>query len=272
MAYLDDLFGLKDKVALVTGGSSGIGAMISEALVRAGANVLLASRKGERCVAMAERLNGLGAAGRAEGFSGDVGSQAAIAELVAQLKARTGQLDILFNNAGISWGAPLAEFPHEQWQRVMAVNVAGMFTLTRELLPMLEAAASDADPARVVNIGSVMGTVPVAEGAYAYTASKAAVHHLTKTLASELAPQRITVNALAPGPFPSKMTAFATGTAEGAAKVGANVPLGRIGNQADIAAATLYLCGKGGSYISGAILPVDGGMSVENHVSLFANL
>ncbi len=272
MAYLDDLFGVNGKVALVTGGSSGIGMMIATALVQAGAHVMLASRKGARCVAAAETLNALDAPGSAEGFAGDVGSEQSILALAAAVKSRTGKLDILFNNAGISWGAPLDAFPHDQWQRVMAVNVAGLFTLTRELLGLLEAAATDSDPARVVNIGSVMGTVPVAEGAYAYTASKAAVHHLTKTLAGEFAARRITVNAFAPGPFPSKMTAFATGSAEGAAKVGANVPLGRIGNAADIAAATLYLCGTGGAYISGAILPIDGGMSVQNHIHLFSNL
>ncbi len=272
MAYLDDLFGLKGKVALVTGGSSGIGAMISESLVRAGAHVMLASRKGERCEAMAERLNALGASGSAEGFAGDVGSESSILALAEAVKSRTGKLDILFNNAGVTWGASMADFPHDQWARTMAVNVAGIFTLTRELLPLLEASATEADPARVVNIGSVMGTLPVAEGAYAYTASKGAVHHLTKTLAGELAAKRITVNAFAPGPFPSKMTAFATASEEGAAKVGANVPLGRIGNAEDIAAATLYLCGRGGAYVSGAILPLDGGMSVETHVNLFANL
>ncbi len=272
MDHLENLFGLKGKVALVTGGGSGIGTMIATALVQAGAHVMLVSRKGERCEAAAQALNALGAQGSAEGFAGDVGSEDSILALAAAVKSRTGKLDILFNNAGVSWGAPLESFPHGQWERVMAVNVAGMFTLTRELLPLLEAAASDADPARVVNIGSVMGTVPVAEGAYAYTASKAAVHHLTKTLAGEFAPKRITVNAFAPGPFPSKMTAFATGTAEGAARVGANVPLGRIGNGDDLAAATLYLCGKGGAYISGAILPIDGGMSVENHIHLFSNL
>ncbi len=272
MDYLNNLFSLKGKVALVTGGSSGIGAMIAEALVRAGADVMLVSRKGERCVAMAERLNDLRAPGRAEGFAGDVGSEESILVLAESVKARVRKLDILFNNAGTAWGAPIADFPHAQWQKSMSVNVAGLFTLTRELLPMLEASASDDDPSRVVNIGSVMGTVPVAEGAYAYTASKAAVHHLTKTLANEFAARRITVNAIAPGPFPSKMTAFAIGAPEGAAKVAENVPLGRVGNAADIAGATLYLCGRGGAYVSGAILPVDGGMSVENPIKLFSNL
>lgn len=272
MTYLETLFSLKGKTALVTGGSSGIGVMIATALVQAGAHVMLVSRKGARCEAVAEQLNALGSEGSAEGFSGDVSSEESILALALAVKSRTGKLDILFNNAGTSWGAPLESFPHAQWERVMAVNVASLFTLTRELLPLLDAAASAGDPARVVNIGSVMGTVPVAEGAYAYTASKAAVHHLTKTLAAEFATRRITVNAFAPGPFPSKMTAFATGSEEGAAKVGSNVPLGRIGNAADIAAATLYLCGQGGAYVSGAILPLDGGMSVENHITLFANV
>ena len=272
MEYLESLFGLKGKVALVTGGSTGIGAMVSEALVRAGAHVMLASRKGNRCEEVAKRLNALGADGSAEGFAGDVGNEDSILALADAVKSRTGKLDILFNNAGVSWGAPMADFPHDQWARTMAINVAGLFTLTRELLPLLAASATDEDPSRVVNIGSVMGTLPVAEGAYAYTASKGAVHHLTKTLAAELAEKRITVNAFAPGPFASKMTAFATGSPEGAAKVGQNVPLGRIGNASDLAAATLYLCGPGGAYISGAILPLDGGMSVENHINLFANL
>ena len=271
MDYLENLYGVKGKTALVTGGSSGIGKMIATALVSAGAHVMLVSRKGEQCEAVANDLNALQAAGTAEGFTGDVSSEASILALAARVKKTTGKLDILVNNAGTTWGAPIGTFPYAQWEKTMAVNVAGLFTLTRELLHLLEAAAQDKDPARVINIGSVMGTVPVAEGAYAYTASKGAVHHLTKTLAAEFAPRRITVNAFAPGPFPTKMTAFATASELGAMKVAQNVPLGRLGNEADIAAATLYLCGKGGGYVSGAILPLDGGMSVENHVTLFAN-
>src|SRR5690606_38853143 len=122
--------------------------------------------------------------------------------------------------------------------------------------------------ARIVNLGSVMGTQPIAEGAYSYTASKAAVHHLTRTLAGEFAARRITVNALAPGPFQSRMTAFATGSPEKAAKVGARVPLGRIGKPDDIAGATLYLCGRAGSYVTAAILPIDGGQSAHPGVAL----
>jgi NAD(P)-dependent dehydrogenase (short-subunit alcohol dehydrogenase family) len=182
---------------------------------------------------------------------------------------RTDRLDILVNNAGLSWGAELGSFPYHAWNRVLSVNVTGLFHLTQQLLPLLDAAATHEDPARVINLGSVMGTQPIADDAYSYTASKAAVHHLTRALAIELAARRITVNAFAPGPFQSRMTAFATGTDEQAANVGARVPLGRIGNPDDIAGATLYLCGRAGSYVTGAILPLDGGQSAQHGLTLF---
>ncbi|WP_136660170.1 SDR family oxidoreductase [Nitratireductor sp. XY-223] len=271
MDYLENLFSVKGKTALVTGGATGIGKMVATALINGGATVLIASRKGEACVAVAEELNALGAPGSAVGFAGDVGTEEGIAALVADVKARTDALHILVNNAGVTWGEPLDTFPHMAWHKVMNINVGGLFTLTRELLPLLDAAASDTDPARIINLGSVMGTQPVAEGAYSYSASKAAVHHLTRILANEFARRRITVNAFAPGPFQSKMTAFATGSDEQAAKVGMGVPLGRIGSPDDVAGATLYLCGKGGSYISGAILPLDGGLSVYSSMGLFAH-
>jgi NAD(P)-dependent dehydrogenase (short-subunit alcohol dehydrogenase family) len=152
---------------------------------------------------------------------------------------------------------------------VLNVNVTGLFHLTRELVPLLEKAASASDPARIINLGSVMGTQPLADDAYSYTASKAAVHHLTRTLAGELAPRHITVNAFAPGPFQSRMTAFATASTEQAAKVGSHVPLGRIGHPDDMAGATLYLCSRAGSYVTGAILPVDGGQAVQHGMTLF---
>lgn len=269
MVFLEELFSLKGKTALVTGGATGIGRMAATALVRAGAHVMIASRKGADCEATAEALNEMDAPGRAEGFAGDVSSEEGNAALVAAVRERTDRLDILINNAGVSWGDPLEIFPHAAWGRVMNVNVAGLFTLTRELLPLLEKAANDADPARIINLGSIMGTVPLADGAYSYSASKAAVHHLTRILANEFAEKRITVNALAPGPFQSKMTAFATGTDEKAGAVGQGVPLGRIGSPDDIAGAMLFLCGKAGSYVSGAILPIDGGMSAHDTNHLF---
>ena len=145
----------------------------------------------------------------------------------------------------------------------MAVNVTSIFELTRDLTPLLDAAANDEDPARVINVASVMGIMPIAGGAYSYSVSKAAVIHLTKILANEFAPRQITVNAFAPGPFPSKMTAFATATEEGAAATGAKNPMGRIGRAADIAGALLFLCGHGGSYVTGTTIPLDGGYLVH---------
>ena len=269
MAYLDDLFGVAGKTALVTGAATGIGRMAATGLAQAGARVLIASRKGGDCAKVADEINKLGAPGSAEGFAGDVGSEEGIAALVTEVKARTGKLHILINNAGVTWGEPLETFPYHAWNKVLGVNVTGLFHLTRELLPLLDEAASDADPARIINLGSVMGTQPMADGAYSYTASKAAVHHLTKTLAGEFAGRRITVNAFAPGPFQSRMTAFATATEQQAEHVGSRVPLGRIGAPSDIAAATLFLCGRGGSYVTGAILPLDGGQSIQHGMSLF---
>lgn len=269
MAYLEDLFSVAGKTALVTGGATGIGRMAATALVRAGARVMIASRKGADCEKAAAEINALGGPGTAEGFAGDVASEAGIAGLVAEVRRRTDTLHILFNNAGVSWGEPLATFPYKAWAKVMDVNVTGVFHLTRELLPLLERAASDEDPARVINLGSVMGTQPLADGAYSYLASKAAVHHMTRNLANELAERRITVNAFAPGPFQSRMTAFATSSPEQARKVGARVPIGRIGSPDDIAGATLYLCSRAGSYVTGAILPIDGGQAVQHGMSLF---
>tara|TARA_R110002020_G_scaffold48855_7_gene139556 strand:+ start:5355 stop:6188 length:834 start_codon:yes stop_codon:yes gene_type:complete len=267
--YLGELFGVSGKTALVTGGATGIGRMIATGLVQAGARVLIASRKGDDCIQAAEEINGLGASGSAEGFAGDVGTEAGVAALAGEVRSRTGRLNILVNNAGVTWGAPYADFPHAAWAKVMSVNVAGLFTLTRDLTPLLINSATDADPARVINLGSVMGTQPAADGAYSYSASKAAVHHLTRILAEELAASHITVNAFAPGPFQSRMTAFATSHDEQVEKVGAGVPLGRIGGPDDVAGAAIYLCSRAGSYITGAILPIDGGLSVQHDIRLF---
>lgn len=269
MSYLDELFSVAGKTALVTGGATGIGRMAATSLVMGGAHVFIASRKGADCVAVANEINELGGSGKAEGFAGDVSTEEGIAAMVAEVRARTAKLDILINNAGLSWGSDFSEFPYAAWEKVMRVNVTGLFHLTRELTPLLEQAASDDDPARIINLGSVMGTQPLADGAYSYTASKAAVHHLTRTLANEFAERRITVNAFAPGPFQSRMTAFATGTDDQAKRIGERVPLGRIGEPDDIAGATLYLCSRAGRYVTGAILPLDGGQSAQHGMSLF---
>ena len=262
MSYLDDIFGVSGKTALVTGGATGIGRMMAEALVRGGARVLLCSRKGDACEAVAEELNSLGAPGSAEGFAADLATPEGHAAAVEAIKSRTDELHILANNAGATWGEPFETFPRSAWDKIMTLNVTAVFELTRDLTPLLEKAATDDDPARVINTASCMGMMPIADGVYSYTVSKGAVIHPSKILANEFTRRRITVNAIAPGPFPSRMTAFATASEEGAEATAKANPMGRIGRAEDIAGLMLFLCGRGGSYVTGATIPVDGGYSV----------
>lgn len=273
MSILEKLFSLEGKTALVTGGATGIGRMIATALVEAGATVMIASRKAEDCEKVAGEINeaakASGAKGSVVGFGGNVATEEGVLALASEVGSRVDQLDILFNNAGTSWGAPLKEFPYSAWNRVLDLNVTGLFHLTQQLLPLLMKSGSQDSPARVVNLGSVMGTAALGDGAYSYSASKAAVHQLTKIMAKELAHKHITFNAFAPGPFPSKMTAHATSTEEQRDVVAKSVPLGRVGTPDDIAAAALYLCGHGGSYVTGCILPIDGGIHVMTGPNLF---
>ncbi|MEL6449855.1 MAG: SDR family NAD(P)-dependent oxidoreductase [Pseudomonadota bacterium] len=263
------LFSLQGKVALVTGGATGIGRMAATGLMMAGARVLIASRKGDACAAVAAELNAMDGPGTVEGFAADLSTEAGIDALVAEVQARSENLHILMNNSGVTWGAPLGQFPHAAWDKVMNLNVAALFHLTQTLLPTLIASGTADDPARVVNVGSVMGEVPLGDGAYSYAASKAAVLHMTKIMGKELAPHHITVNALAPGPFVSKMTAFATADADMRDKVGADVPLGRVGRDEDIAGCMQFLCGRGGAYVTGAVIPVSGGVQVMTGPNLF---
>jgi len=263
-----DLFSVSGRTALVTGGAAGLGRIFAEALLRAGARVLIASRKAEACEAAAAELSAIGPC---EGFGGTVASEAGVAALVAEARARTGELHILVNNAGVSWGEPFATYPWKAWERVMGVNVAGLFTLTRDLSPLLVAAATPDRPATVVNIGSVMGWTTQAEHAYAYSAAKAAVHHLTRILALEFASRQVTVNAIAPGPFATNMTRFAIGDEAGAARGAATVPMRRLGRPDDLAGTLLFLTGRGGAYTSGAIIPVDGGLSASGPAPMFGD-
>ncbi len=253
---MGDLFSIAGKTALVTGGSRGIGEMIVRGFVDAGAKVYLSSRKADACEALAEELRDAG--GDVTALPADLSSEPGCATLAGELESREAALHILVNNAGATWGAPLAEFDEAAWERVLALNVKGVFFTTKYLLPLLEAGARDDDPARVINVGSIDGLrVPTLE-TYSYSASKAAVHQLTRHLASRLAP-RVTVNAIAPGPFPSKMmrsTLEAFGE-----QIAASAPMKRIGRAADMAGAAIFLASPAASYVTGAVLPVDGGIA-----------
>ena len=263
------LFDLTGKVALVTGGATGIGRMATEGLAAAGARVVICSRKADACEAVAEEINAMGLPGSVEGFGGDVATEAGIDAIVAEVSKRTDKLHILMNNAGRTWGAPLGQHPYDAWDKLLKLNVQGMFHLTQQLLPLLRAAATPDDPARIVNVGSVMGDIPKGTATYSYAVSKGAVHHMTRVLSNDLAKEYITVNAIAPGPFVSKMTAFAIGTKEGQDETARGVPVGRVGRPEDIAGALQYLCGRGGSYLSGAVLPLSGGMQSVAQGNLF---
>lgn len=253
-----DLFSLKGKTALVTGGSRGIGLMIARGYLEAGAKVYLSARKQEVCDETARQLSALG---ECYSIPADLSTLAGCEHLATELKAREAALQILVNNAGAAWGATLEEYPEAGWDKVMDTNVKGVFFLTQQLLPLLEAAATPADPARVINIGSIDGLkVPRVEN-YAYAPSKAAVHRLTHVLAVKLGPRNITVNAVAPGPFESKMTEWMLDHFR--AEIEAQCPLKRIGQPSDMAGVAIYLASRAGAYVNGVVIPVDGGICIK---------
>ncbi len=253
-----ELFDISGKTALVTGGSRGIGLMIAHGLVKGGARVIVSSRKeGPVQEAAAE----LAATGDCVGIPGDVATPEGAAALAQATTERFGKLDILVNNAGTTWGAPLEEFPAKGWDRVAHTNVEGAFHLTVALLGALRGAATREDPARVVNIGSIDGIRTPSVENYSYSASKAAVHMLTRHLAKRLAAENITVNAIAPGPFQSKMMAFLLDDPESRAAVEGTVPLKRIGHPDDVAGLIIFLCSRAGSYMTGTVIPLDGGIT-----------
>ena len=253
---MQELFNLSGRVALVTGGSRGIGEMIADGFVANGVRTYISSRKAEVCDATAARLSSLG---ECISLPADLSTAAGVQSLVEQLKSREERLDILVNNAGATWGAPIDRFPEAGWDKVMDINVKSPFFLTQALLPMLEAAASADAPARIINVGSIDGINVNRLPTFSYGPSKAAVHHLTRALAAHLAPRHITVNAIAPGPFPSKMMAATLD--EFGEEIRRGVPLGRIGEPGDMAGAAIYLASRAANYVTGIVLPVDGGIT-----------
>jgi NAD(P)-dependent dehydrogenase (short-subunit alcohol dehydrogenase family) len=252
------LFDLRGKTALVTGGSRGIGFMIASGLVAAGVDVIVCARKEHELRAAVDELAKLGSC---RAVPADLATLEGIEELAASVAAELPKLDILVNNAGATWGAPIEEFPEAGWDKVLDTNVKAPFFLTRALLGPLRAAAADDEPARVVNVGSVAGLRPPHAETYSYGASKAAIHMLTRQLAGRLARERITVNAIALGPFPSKMMAFVLDDPETRAEIEARNPLGRIGSPEDAAGTVIYLCSRAGAYLTGVVIPVDGGLT-----------
>ncbi|MGD0394424.1 MAG: SDR family oxidoreductase [Acidimicrobiales bacterium] len=250
-----ELFSVAGKTVVVTGGTRGIGLMIAAGFVAAGAVVVVASRKADAVEAAVAELSRFG---ECSGFPADLSNEAGARQLAERVAAVHERVDVLVNNAGATWGAPLTEHDTASWERVLNLNVQGVFHTTKFFLPLLEAGATPDQPSRVINIGSIDGIhVPVLES-YSYSASKAAVHQLTRHLAKRLAPT-ITVNAVAPGPFESKMMA-ATLEAFGD-QIAAAAPLKRIGRPDDRAGVAIFLASRAGSYVTGAVIPVDGGIA-----------
>jgi 2-deoxy-D-gluconate 3-dehydrogenase len=263
----ENLFSVAGKVAVVTGGSRGIGEMIAAGLLAHGVKVYISSRKAEVCDETARRLS--------EQFGGEcISVPANLAELdgieafARELAEREERLDILVNNAGVSWGAPLDAFPENGWDKVMDTNVKGVFFLTQKLLPLLRRAASAEDPARVINVGSIDGIkTPIFE-TFSYGPSKAAVHHLTRVLAAHLVKENILVNAIAPGPFPTYMLSTGVGGRGDVEHtdwdaVGRGNPRGRVGSPEDVAGIAIFLASRAGAYTVGDVILCDGGAVVS---------
>ncbi len=249
-----ELFSLKGRSALITGGSRGIGRMIAEGFLRAGARVYISARKADACDTTAAELSVIGPC---VSLPADVSTQGGVQQLVASYQQHEKSLDILVNNAGAAWGAPYEEFPESGWDKVVDLNLKAPFFLTQALTPLLKRAATD-HLAKVIHIASIDGVSVNPQETYSYAASKAGLIHLTRRMALKLAPERIVVSAIAPGAFASTMNKDARDRGDEIAK---RIPLGRIGTPEDMAGAAIFLASRAGDYVVGSTLIVDGGVT-----------
>jgi NAD(P)-dependent dehydrogenase (short-subunit alcohol dehydrogenase family) len=256
--HVESLFSIKGKTAVITGGSRGIGLMIARGFLESGAKVYISSRKKDVCDAVARELSKVG---ECVSIPADVSTLEGCQHVAQQIAAGEDRLHILVNNAGAVWFAPIAEYTESGWDKVIDTNVKSTFFLTRELLPLLEKAGKPEDPARVINVGSIDGIKAPFLETFAYPASKAAVHHMTRDLAVKLAGRNVTVNAIAPGPFPSQMTKWMLENYQ--KQIESTCPLRRIGNSSDMAGVAIYLASRAGAYVNGAVIPVDGGICIS---------
>jgi NAD(P)-dependent dehydrogenase (short-subunit alcohol dehydrogenase family) len=251
---LEILFDVRGKTVLITGGSAGIGAMIARAYVENGARVYISSRKAEACLQLESELSNLG---YCKALPSDLGTLIGVNELQSQFSKCENKLDILVNNAGATWGQSIDDYSEEGWDKVVDLNLKSVFFLTQSLLPYLREGTAANRYAKVINIASVNGLQPPLLETYAYSASKAGCIMLTRHLAKRLADERILVNAIAPGPFATKM--MAATLAERGEIIKSAVPLGRVGEPEDIAGVALFLGSRASDYTTGAVIPCDGG-------------
>jgi len=251
---MTDLFTLPGRVALVTGGSRGLGRMIAEGFLAQGARVYISARKATACDQTAKELS---AFGHCVSLPADVSTVEGAQALVAAYAKHEGSLDILVNNAGAAWGAPYGEFPESGWDKVVDLNMKAPFFLTQALHEALKRGAK-ARPAKVINIASIDGISVNPQETYSYAASKAGLIQLTRRMALRLAPENISVSAIAPGAFASEMNRVARDHGDEVAK---RIPAGRIGRDEDMAGAAIYLASRAGDYVVGSTLTVDGGVT-----------
>ncbi len=259
---IESLFSMQDKICVVTGGSRGLGAFMAQGFLEAGAKrVYITARKAEACITAAKELSQYG---ECIAIPSDIATSEGLQTLVTELMSREQHIDVLVNNAGTGWGAPFGQFPEKGWDKTMDINAKSPFFLTQALTPLLKKNATADNTSSIINIGSIAGMVGNALDNFSYAISKTAIHQLTRVLSTELASDHIRVNAIAPGRFYSKMTEFLSNDQAAFDAELQSIPMRRWGEATDIAGVAIFLASKAGAFITGQIIPVDGGTSVIN--------